>query len=132
MTEKTTLVLAFFLAAILAGLFVRFGPSRGPFAAHEGFMQQPVGAPVSGPGMGPYDAVSMGPISGWASTEPHSAAPIVSGGLPGLASDNKLMHLVGNKTDPSCCPAAFNTDTGCVCLTDSDRSFMASRGGNRA
>ena len=132
MADKTALALAFFLAALLAGVFVRFGPSRGPYAAHEGFIQQSVGAPVNGPGMGPYDAVSMGPISGWGSTEPHSAAPIVAGGLPGTANDNTLMYLVGNKTDPSCCPAAFNTDTGCVCLTENDKSFMASRGGNRA
>jgi hypothetical protein len=132
MVDKTSLVLAFFVAALLAGLFMHFGKQSGPSPARENFMQQQVGAPVSGPGMGPYDAVSMGPISGWASTEPHSAAPIVAGGLPSLADDNKLMLLVGNKTDPSCCPSAFNTDTGCVCLTDSDRSLMASRGGNRA
>jgi len=128
--KKTGIVLAFFIAALLAGLFVKFNV-RLPMASQEHFMQKPIGAPKDGPGMGPYDQVSIGGgFSGWSATEPHSAAP-VTGSLPGLAQDNKLMFLVGNKTDASCCPAAFNTDTGCVCLTESDRSLMASRGGNK-
>jgi len=96
-------------------------------------MQQSVGAPLSGSGMGPYDQVSIdGGFTGWASNEPHSAAPISAGPLAASADDNKLMHLVGNRVDSACCPAAFNTDTGCVCLTEQDKNFMAHRGGNRA
>ena len=130
--DKTSLVLAFFVAAVLAGLFVKFNVSIPMPASTENFMQKPIGAPTSGPGMGPYDQVSIdGGFSGWAATEPHGAAPVSSGPLPGVAEDNKLMFLVGNKTDASCCPAAFNTDTGCVCLTESDRTLMASRGGNK-
>jgi hypothetical protein len=130
--DKTSLVLAFFVAALLAGLFVKFNISVPLPSTKETFMQKPLGAPTSGPGMGPYDQVSLGGgFSGWAATEPHSAAPVV-GALPGVSQDNKLMFLAGNKTDTSCCPSAFNTDTGCVCLTESDRSLMASRGGNKA
>lgn len=132
--DKTSLVMAFLLAAILAGLFVQFGASNAPSASSkEHFMQKSVGAPLNGPGIGPYDSVSLdGGISGWGATEPHSAAPIEASGLPSQADDGKLMFLVGNKVDPDCCPAAFNTDTGCVCLTESNRNLMASRGGNRA
>jgi hypothetical protein len=130
--DKTTLVIAFLGAAILAGLFVQYGGSVPAPASTEHFMQKSIGAPANGPGMGPYDSVSLdGGISGWASTEPHSAAPI-TGALPSLADDGKLMFLVGNKVDPSCCPAAFNTDTGCVCLTEENKAFMGSRAGNRA
>ena len=130
--EKTNLVFAFLIAAILTGLFLNFGVSRGPApSTAEHFMQKSVGAPVSGSGIGPYDGQSVGAISGWAATEPHSAAP-VGGGLPSQAEDGKLMFLVGNKVDDSCCPAAFNTDTGCVCLTEENRQFMATRAGNRA
>jgi hypothetical protein len=130
--DKTSVVLAFFVAAVLAGLFVKFNVSIPVPSTTEHFMQKPLGAPTSGPGMGPYDQISMaGGFSGWAANEPHSAAP-VTGSLPGQSTDNKLMYLVGNKTDPSCCPAAFNTDTGCVCLNESDRNFMAARGGNKA
>lgn len=131
--NKTSLVMAFLLAAILAGLFVQFGPASVPMpSSKEHFMQKSVGAPLSGPGIGPYDSVSLdGGISGWAASEPHSAAP-VGAGLPSQAEDGKLMFLVGNKVDPDCCPAAFNTDTGCVCLTEQDRNFMGSRAGNRA
>jgi len=44
---------------------------------------------------------------------------------------NKLMFLVGNKTDPSCCPSAFTTDSGCVCLSGKDKDVMLRRGGNK-
>jgi len=130
--NKTTLVFAFLIAAVLAGLFVQFG-SNGPApSSTEHFMQQSVGAPVNSAGMGPYDNVSMsGGISGWGATEPHSAAPVGASPLPSQAEDGKLMFLVGNKVDNSCCPSAFNTDTGCVCLTESDRDLMGKRGGNR-
>ena len=131
--NKTSLVIAFLVAAILAGLFVQFGSSSVPMpSSKEHFMQKSVGAPTNGPGIGPYDSVSLdGGISGWGATEPHSAAP-VGAGLPSQAEDGKLMFLVGNKVDPECCPAAFNTDTGCVCLTEHDKNFMGSRAGNRA
>ena len=130
--DKTTLVIAFLGAAILAGLFVQYGGSIPAPASKEHFMQKSIGAPASGPGMGPYDSVSLdGGISGWGATEPHSAAPI-EGVLPSQADGNKLMFLVDNKVDPSCCPAAFNTDTGCVCLTEENKAFMGSRAGNRA
>ncbi len=127
------MVMAFLLAAILAGLFVQFGSVSNPTpSSKEHFMQKSVGAPLNGPGIGPYDSVSLdGGISGWAQTEPHSAAPVGSG-LPSQADDGKLMFLVGNKVDSECCPAAFNTDTGCVCLTEQDKSLMKSRAGNRA
>ena len=131
--NKTNLVIAFLVAAVLAGLFVNFGPMATPApSSKENFMQKSVGAPVGGNGIGPYDGVSTSGIGGWAATEPHSAAPVGASPLPSQAEDNKLMFLVGNKVDESCCPAAFNTDTGCVCLTEENRNFMASRAGNRA
>ena len=121
--DKTSLVLAFLIAAVLAGLFIRSGVSR-----REPFMQQEVGMPLNGGGIGPYDQVSVGGVSGWAATE---ASPILSG-LPSQSdSENQLMLMVGNKVDPECCPSAFNTDTGCVCLTDQDKSLFSHRGGNR-
>lgn len=130
--DKTSVVIAFFLAALIAGLFVKFNVSIPMPSSKEHFMQKELGAPTSGPGMGPYDQVSIaGGFSGWSANEPHSAAPI-TGSLPGQSTDNKLMFLADNKKDASCCPSAFTTDTGCVCLAESDRSLMASRGGNKA
>lgn len=127
MIGKTELVLAFFVAAILAGLFMKYG-SSAPVAAREHFMQQDVGMPLNGGGIGPYDQVSIAGAAGWMATEPS-----ISGGVApvGTADDNKLMYLVDNKVDSSCCPSSFNTDTGCVCLSDSQKDFMASRGGNK-
>lgn len=129
--NKTNLVVAFFVAAVLAGLFVKYGSSlKIPIgASKENFMQQQVGMPLNGQGMGPYDEVSLTGSSGWASSEPLSVdvAPASS-----HVDTNKLMLLAGNKSSPECCPGVFNTDTGCLCLSDTDRSLFASRGGNRA
>jgi hypothetical protein len=131
--NKTTLVLAFFVAAILAGLYVRY-MSRGLSAQRENFMQQSVGRPIGGPGMGPYDGLNAGGgVAGWASNE-EAQIKTGTGHLPSDAEDpNKIMFLVGNKvSNEDCCPSAFNTDTGCVCLTAGDKQLMSTRGGNRA
>jgi len=128
--RKTTLVVAFLVAAVLAGLFVSYKSGGLPLAVTEDFMQKPIGRPVGGPGMGPYDSVSLdGSVTGWASNEPGAT---VHGPLPSDSSSGDLMYLVGNRVDSSCCPSAFTTDTGCVCLSESDKSFMAKRAGNRA
>jgi hypothetical protein len=130
MVDKTSVVLAFFVAAVLAGLFVQFGLPRMPVGTtKETFMQQAVGMPLNAGGMGPYDQVSVSGSEGWASSEP---LPVSSSPANAHSDANKLMLLVGNKTSADCCPAAFNTDTGCVCLTEQDKSLFASRGGNRA
>lgn len=128
--NKTNLVLAFLVAAILAGVFVRFNLLG---SAQENFMQQPVGMPLNNSGMGPYDQVSIGGgISGWAANEPSSNLKGTSPLPSAAAKDNEIMYLVGNKVDADCCPSAFTTDTGCVCLSEENKNFMAARGGNRA
>ena len=123
--QKTLLVLAAFVAAVVVGLL--YNLSSGAPQAKETFMQQPTGAPVGGPGIGPYDNVSLpGVAAGWLATEdvPKGAAPADSNPHP--------MHLLNNKTSPSCCPGTVSTDSGCLCLTQQDRTLFASRGGNRA
>jgi len=132
MVDKTTLVFAFLAAAVLAGLFARFN-LMGSFmpSSTEHFMQQPAGMPLNGAGMGPYDQVSLGGgVSGWAATE---GMPVNVTNLPSSMNDpNKLMLLADNKVDADCCPSAFSNDMGCVCLTPSDQSVVAARGGNRS
>ena len=127
--DPSSLVMAFFVAAVLTGLFIRFG-------ARESFAQKEVGMPLNSPGIGPFDGVSQGGgVSGWSATE---AAPILTSNLgnaplPSAADQsNDFMLMVGNRVDSSCCPAAYNTDTGCVCLTESQKDLFAHRGGNRA
>jgi hypothetical protein len=128
MIGKSELVLAFFVAAVLAGLFIKYGASS-PVGAREHFMQQEVGMPLAAGGIGPYDGVSMAGAAGFMQTEPTEAGGAAPAGAS--ADPNKLMHLVGNQVSDSCCPSSFNTDTGCICLTGDQRDFMASRGGNK-
>jgi hypothetical protein len=125
MVKKTTLILAFLVAAVLAGLYVQYGPS----GVRESFAQKEVGKPLNAQGMGPYDEVSIAGSEGWASSEP---LPVGSSPANVQNDPNKLMVLANNKVSPDCCPSAFNNDMGCICLTDSDKQLFASRGGNRA
>jgi hypothetical protein len=133
--NKTNLVVAVFVAAVLAGLFVQFNSGAVmPMMASgkENFEQKEVGMPLNSGGIGPYDGVSMGGgVSGWAANE---SAPILpAGSAPASQSDlsNQLMLLADNKVSAECCPSTFSNDAGCVCLTEHDRNTFASRGGNK-
>jgi hypothetical protein len=44
---------------------------------------------------------------------------------------NKLMFLADNKKDASCCPSAFSSDNGCVCLSGEQADLLSRRGGNK-
>lgn len=126
--EKTNLVLAFFIAAVLAGLFLQFSAPPAP-STKETFMQQEVGMPLNDKGMGPYDQVGLTGVSGWAASEP---TPVSQSPANNPMDTNKLMLLGDNQVSSECCPSTFNTDMGCICLTEQDRRLFASRGGNRA
>ena len=43
---------------------------------------------------------------------------------------NKMFMFANNQSSPNCCPSTFSTSTGCVCTTDKQRDFVASRGFN--
>jgi len=43
---------------------------------------------------------------------------------------NKMFMFANNQVSPACCPSTFSTSTGCVCTTDKQRDFVASRGYN--
>jgi hypothetical protein len=122
--NRTNFALAFFLAAVVVGLLVRYNV-RMPLP-REHFMQKDAGMPLDAPGMGPYDQTGMG---GWASTE--SAMPVGTAPVATPLDSNQLMLFASNKVGPECCPSALSNDMGCVCLTGADQDFMAKRGGNK-
>jgi len=81
--QKTLFILAVFVAAVLAGFLLSFS-SWAP-KGKENFMQQPVGAPLNGQGIGPYDGVYLpGVAAGWLATEdvPRGTAPADSKSPP--------------------------------------------------
>lgn len=136
--NKTTVVLAFFVAALLAGWFLK--TMAVPPAAKasgedtqtkkkETFMQQERGMPldmqaVQGPaGVQGYEGTP--PLLG-SEPKPLSAQPY------DMANDQELFQFEGNKISADCCPSPFSSDRGCVCLTDKQISEFSSRGGNRA
>jgi hypothetical protein len=112
--NKTAVVFVFLLAAIAVGLIARFTGKP----TTESFVQKTVGMPLNSIGMGPYDNV------------PVDTAPVDI--ISGVNDPNELQFLQNNKTSNSCCPSAFTTDMGCVCLSTRDENLMASRGGNRS
>ena len=147
--HKTELIVAVLVASVLAGMFLRysvsesfmlglipgmpqspgvpplFGGSTEGFlgGSVEGFMQRPIGSPTAGESNGPYDGIVLNATHEWAKTEPYD----LTRSTPGQPH-----FLVNNRVGPDCCPSAFTSDTGCVCLSDADKEFMGTRGGNRA
>lgn len=125
--QKTVVVLVFFLAAVLTGLFVL---SRTPPAkptddnvnTKETFMQQEKGMPLD-----------MQPVTGYTGTSPilGSEPRPISEKPYEMANDQELFLFQSNRISADCCPSAFSTDRGCVCLTDKQIKDFANRGGNR-
>lgn len=132
--KKTTTVLAFFVAAILAGLFVRYLMATAPAAkeeetAKEGFAQREVGMPLD-----------MQDVTGKVGVAGYSGTPPLLGSEPkpvperpyDMANDSELFQFADNKMGADCCPSPFSGDRGCICLTDKQTAEFASRGGNRS
>lgn len=135
--KKTTVVLAFLVAAVLAGLFLRYAsapapakPSKEQTAEKETFMQREVGMPLE------TQATEGAP----AGVQGYTGTPPLLGSEPkpvplqpyDMANDQELFQFEGNRISADCCPSPFSTDRGCVCLTDKQTQEFASRGGNRA
>lgn len=136
--QKTTVIVAIFVAALLAGLFMnamaQVPPAKtsqeGGASVKEKFMQRQVGMPldmesVEGgpPGVAGFSGVS--PILG-SEPKPVPLEPYAK------ADDPELFQFQSNKISAECCPSPFSTDIGCVCMTDAQMKQFASRGGNRA
>ena len=125
--QKTIVVLAFFLAALLAGLFMSVpAPAKASDDNTDGkehFMQREKGMPLD-----------MQPVEGYSGSSPilGSEPKPVSEKPYDMANDQELFQFEGNRIGADCCPSPFSSDTGCVCLTDEQRRQFANRGGNRA
>ena len=133
--NKTTVVLAFFVAALLAGWFLKSmavppaAKADGQTKEKETFAQQERGMPLDMQGV-------QGPpgVQGYEGTPPllGSEPKPVSLQPYDMANDQELFQFEGNKISADCCPSPFSSDRGCVCLTDKQISEFSSRGGNRA
>jgi hypothetical protein len=126
MQPRTPIVIGAFLAALAAGLVIRFLLSPGPLEVQvkEHFMQQDRGMPVDFKGPpAAFDGTS--PILG-SDPKPVSQKPYEN------ADDTQLFFLAKSKTGADCCPSVFSSDVGCLCLTDQETALLNSRGGNRA
>jgi hypothetical protein len=121
--KRTTAVLAFFVAALLAGLFVNSTLLTAAPAVKEKFMQQEKGMPLA---TGDVKGFSGGsPILG---TEPlptpeHSYDQ---------TDDAPLFAFANNKQSPDCYGSPFSGDLGYVCLTEGQKAEFASRAGSRS
>lgn len=129
--------MAFFLAAVLAGLFVRYvmtSPIKktddsDSESEKETFAQREVGMPLD-----------MQDVSGKVGVSGYSGTPPLLGSEPkpvperpyDMANDSELFQFADNKMSADCCPSPFSGDRGCICLTDKQVSEFASRGGNRS
>ena len=121
--KRTVAVFAFFIAALLAGLFVNSTLLASSPAVKEKFMQQEKGMPVS-----------TGAVSGFSGDSPLlGSEPLPTPLHPyDQTDDQQLYGFSNNKQGADCCPSPFSGDLGCVCLTKEQKAEFASRGGNRS
>jgi hypothetical protein len=128
--NRTTAVYVFFIAAVLAGLFMKFmAPTTPVVVEKETFMQREKGMPLD-----------MVATEGAVGVAGYNGTPPLLGSEPkplsekpyDMANDNELFQFSGNKVGADCCPSPFSSDVGCICLTDAQRKEFASRGGNRS
>jgi len=134
--KKTLAVIVFFVAAILAGVFLRYSAASATpaktednSAGKEHFMQKQVGMPLD---QRAVDGATG--VSGYEGTPPllGSEPKPLSDKPYDMANDQELYMFESNKMGADCCPSPFSGDLGCVCLTDKQRAEFASRGGNRS
>lgn len=135
--QRTIAVLAFFVAALLAGFFLNYlnnMPAPAEASAEETgkekFSQREVGMPLD---MQSAEGAPTG-VAGYNGTSPllGSEPKPISEKPYDMANDQELFQFEGNRISADCCPSPFSSDTGCVCLTDAQMKEFASRGGNRA
>jgi hypothetical protein len=120
--KRTTAVLAFFVAAVLAGVFVNSTLLSASPVVKEKFMQKEKGMPLE-----------TGPVKGFSSSPLLGTEPLPTPEHPyDQVDDQKLYEFANNKQSPDCKGSPFSGDLGYVCLTDAQRAEFASRGGNRA
>jgi hypothetical protein len=136
--KKTAVLVAMFLAALLAGIFlqvtrkpspVRRGSVSDSEDGKERFFQREVGMPLD-----------MQTVTGPVGVAGYSGTPPLLGSEPkpvperpyDMANDTELFQFEGNRMSADCCPSPFSGDRGCVCLSDKQLADFASRGGNRS
>jgi hypothetical protein len=134
--KKTATVIALFLAALLAGVFVRYfmvppaaKKSDDSDSETEHFAQREVGMPLD-----------MQAVAGSVGVAGYNGTPPLLGSEPKpisekpyeMANDTELYQFENNKMSADCCPSPFSGDRGCICLTDKQAAEFASRGGNRS
>ena len=122
--QRTPVIVAFFLAAALVGMFLRFTDMSGGKETFK--LPSDKMAPIDisdTPGISPYNGTQ--PIRG-------SDAGTVGDKSWEAADDNKMMQFANNKIGPECCPSPYSTGAGCICMTNDDISGAASRYGNKS
>jgi hypothetical protein len=68
---------------------------------------------------------SQGPLKPVFSDDSALFGPPIDGQV---GSPKKMFMFANNRTSPDCCPGTWSTSTGCVCTTEKQRDFIASRG----
>jgi hypothetical protein len=121
--KRTTTILAFFVAALLAGLFVNSTLLSAEPAVKEKFMQQERSMPLA-----------TGAVKGFSGGSPIlGTEPLPTPTHPyEQTDDTPLYAFANNKQGPECYGSPFSGDLGYVCLTEAQRAEFASRGKNRS
>jgi len=110
--KRTPVVLAFFVASLMVGIYVAF-----QLQTVETFsVTQEIGEPVRSE-VTPVTTGDSGP-------KELKEAPYE------ITEDAKLFAFDDNRKSADCCPSPFVSDMGCICLTEEQKALFASRGTN--
>lgn len=131
---KTSFLITGLLLLLIANLMMVYTYKSGNTEGFTSYFLENAGP--SGLGkyklepIGAFDDVSVMPnnnVSSWRYTSPNE--PLLGPEFqPGLDS---LFIFKNNQVKPECCSASYASDTGCVCTTPQQRSYINMRGGNR-
>jgi hypothetical protein len=89
------------------------------------------GAGVNAKPMGPFDGVRLSTGNSSAYRYNHPDEPLEGNYPPFKLGMDNLFMFKDNKVSPECCASDITSDSGCVCLSKSQRVFLNQRGGNR-
>lgn len=128
---KTGFLITGLILLLIANIMMVYSSRSSTSEGFMGyFLENAGGAKGKYEPIGAFDdvrLVSNNPASTWRFTAPNE--PLL--GPEFQPGPDSLFIFKNNDVKPECCSASYSSDTGCVCTTPQQRSYINMRGGNR-
>jgi hypothetical protein len=128
---KTGFLITGLILLLIANIMMVYSSRSSTSEGFMGyFLENAGGAKGKYEPIGAFDDVRLTPdngVSSWRFTAPNE--PLL--GPEFQPGPDSLFIFKNNEVKPECCSASYSSDTGCVCTTPQQRSYINMRGGNR-